>query len=131
MSSVLTRDQLTGADEIAIKTRPLLCMMGFVARGVEVPRRTRDAGWVVPSEDTVESFEQATGTTVSFPFRVRSSDAPPADPLVAVGSHGTWFSIDNSDIDSKRAFILLMTLFRLLAPEAQGAAPALTLPTGP
>jgi hypothetical protein len=126
-------DRLTGrdADEITVKTRPLLGMMGFVARGVEVPKRIRDAGWVVPWEDIVESFEQATGTQLTFPFRVRSSDSPPIDPFVGVRSHGAWFHIDNTDIDSKRAFILLMTLFRLLAPEAQGAAPALTLPTGP
>ena len=55
----------------------------------------------------------------------------PSDAFVAIQYNGYWFSVTNTDIESKRGFNLLVYGFRLLAPERAAVAPALTLPTGP
>jgi hypothetical protein len=59
-----------------------------------------------------------------------SSKERPINTFAAVRYRDHWFSIENRDIDSKRALGLLIALFRVLAPTGGGAAPILTLPTG-
>ena len=129
-------ERLTGRDpdEITIQTRSLLAVMSFCSRGVQVPERVRNAGWVIGWEEAAEAWEARFGESgykIPFPFNTQTGDARPADAFVAVKSHGSWFFIDNTDIMSKRVFNLLALLFRLLAPGGQGEAPVLTLPTGP
>ena len=55
----------------------------------------------------------------------------PEDAFVAVRYQGHWFYIAHSDIESKRAFGVLSSLFRVQAPTATSTAPILTLPAGP
>ena len=50
--------------------------------------------------------------------------------FVAIQYRGHWFYVDESDLQSKRMFTLLMFLFELQAPAGGGAAPLITLPTG-
>ena len=129
-------ERLTGRDpdEITIQSRSLLAIMSFLSRGVQVPARIRNAGWVIGWEEAAEAWEAhfgKPGYKIPFPFVTQVSDARPADAFVAVKSQGSWFFIENTNIMSKRVFNLLVLLFRLLAPGGQGEAPVLTLPTGP
>lgn len=129
-------ERLTGRDldEITIQPRSLLAIMSFLSRGVQVPDRIRQAGWVIGWEDAAEAWETKFGKPgykIAFPFNAQSDDEKPADAFVSVKSQGSWFFISNADIMSKRVFNLLVVLFRLLAPGGQGEAPVLTLPTGP
>jgi hypothetical protein len=114
-------------DEITIQTRSLSQIMGFLAQGVEIPEAQRDQ--VVMLDDA--TMAEAGGRGRAIPFRVRVTDVRPADAFVAVDYNGYWYSIASNDIESKRAFNLLIYGFRLLAPERAASAPALTLPTGP
>ena len=66
-----------------------------------------------------------------MPFRARWSRERPADVFAAAEYNGYWFSVANTDIESKRAFNLLIYVFSLLAPEKAAQAPVLTLPSGP
>jgi hypothetical protein len=128
-------ERLTGRDpdEITIQTRSLMAIMSFLSRGVQVPEHIRQNGWVIAWEDAAEAWEARFGRPgykIPFPFLTQVSHSRPADAFVAVKAHGSWFYIENKDIESKRVFSLISMLFRLLAPAGQGEAPVLTLPTG-
>jgi hypothetical protein len=101
--------------------------MGFLAQGVALPPDQEQQARVIGG-GTLAADE---GDTRGVPFRVRWTRQPPSDAFVAAEYNGYWYSIANTDIESKRAFNLLVYGFRLLAPERAAAAPALTLPTGP
>lgn len=61
-------------------------------------------------------------------FRVGSSDQVPNDAFVRVEYRGTWFYIDDSDLNSKSTFNLLDQLFQLQSGNTRKAGPVLTLP---
>jgi hypothetical protein len=116
-------DRLTqrSSSEITVHTRSLMGVLSFLSRGVEVPEKHRELGWVVDM-----------GTWDGLvPFRVRSSKEKPEDVFVIVRYHDHWFFIDHADHETKRAFGLLIYIFELQAPTTAAAAPILALPTGP
>lgn len=43
---------------------------------------------------------------------------------------GSWFYIDDSDLDSKSTFSMLMQLFALQSGNSDGMTPVLTIPVG-
>jgi len=63
-------------------------------------------------------------------MRIRSNGSPPANAAVAVQYRGSWFFIDDSDLDSKSTFSMLAQLYSLQAGGSAGLTPVLTLPVG-
>jgi len=116
-----------GVDEISIQTHSIMAMLRFMSRGVEVPLEHLREGRVADYGLQNRKGEVAVGL---IPFRIRSSKARPQNVFAAVRFHNYWYYIDQDDIASKRALILIIVLFRLQAPTPAGAAPILTLPTG-
>ncbi len=114
-------------NEISIQTRSVMAMMEFMARGVEVPIKHLEDGWVV--DYGLQNSEGEAARNL-IPFRMRSSKDRPENAFTAVRFRGYWYYIDEADITSKRALGLIIVLFRLQAPTPSGAAPILTLPTG-
>jgi len=112
-------------NEISIQTRSLLAIMGFLSKGVDVPGEHLTEGRVHPTLKELQDPQERV-----IPIHIQTSRAPPEAAYVAVQYRGHWFYVDDSDLLSKRAFLLLMFLFELLAPSGDGAAPLLTLPTG-
>jgi hypothetical protein len=102
-------------------------MMSFLAKGVEIPPdQWQQAHW-----SPTWGSPPILARTKDVPFRARWSRERPADVFAAAEHNGCWFSIANTDTESKRAFNLLIYLFSLLAPEKAAQAPVLTLPSGP
>jgi hypothetical protein len=114
-------------DEISIQTRSVMAMMESMARGVEVPVKHLEDGWVIDYGLQNGEGEMVKGR---FPFRMRSSKKRPENVFAAVRFRDYWYYVDHADITSKRALSLIIVLFRLQAPAPSGAAPILTLPTG-
>jgi hypothetical protein len=114
-------------DEISIKTRSVMAMMEFMARGVEVPLAYLEEGRVIDYGLQSGEGEAAKGL---IPFRMHSSKNRPEDVFAKVRYQDYWYYIDHTDITSKRALSLIIVLFRLQAPTPAGAAPILTLPMG-
>jgi hypothetical protein len=110
-------------DEISIQTRSVMAMMGFMSKGIEVPPEHLSEGRVI-------DYRFPKSTENSIPFTMRSSKERPENPYAAVRYQDYWFYIDNTDIRSKRALMLILLLFSLQASTPAGAAPVLTLPTG-
>ena len=111
-------------DEISIQTRSVMAMMEFMARGIEVPAKHIEKGWVRDFGVYDSKMTQAL-----FPFKVRSSRNRPGDAFAAIRYQGYWFYIEREDISSKRALNTLQILFQLKGPRAKGAGPVLTIPT--
>ncbi len=122
---VTTQILRRGPDEVTVRVRSMLELMGFLARGVEIPQEHAD-------QDRAVRFgagdQQRAAELV--PLRVSSQVERPDDAFVAIQHEGYWFFIRQSDHESKQAFGLLAYLFQMQAPQAQGAGPLLTVPTG-
>lgn len=123
---VTTRVVQRKPEEVTIRLRSMLTLMGFLSRGVAVPPAHVEIS-TLPSQRTVSSDDRQ---TIPSPLRVRVSDERPSDAFVAILYQGHWFSIDLSDHASKQAFGLLTYLFQLKSPKIPSAAPLLTVPTG-
>ncbi len=111
-------------DEVTMRVRSILELMGFLSRGVEIPQAHRERNFaevVAGGEDEVLR---------RIPLRVHSQVEPPEDAFVAVQFEGHWFYIVQSDHQSKRSFGLLEYLFQMQAPQTPTVGPLLTVPTG-
>lgn len=56
------------------------------------------------------------------------SPSRPSDAAIAVHYQGNWYYVRRNDLHSKRTFVLLGQLTKMLSGLGSGNAPALTLP---
>ncbi|KHE90452.1 MAG: hypothetical protein SCABRO_03837 [Candidatus Scalindua brodae] len=116
-SSFRVTDRVIGRkpDEVTIRVRSLLAMMGFLSRGIEIPaahiEEKRVEEMVFPVDPELRSL--------LFPLRIHSSVERPSDAVVAVWHYDHWYYIKHSDHMSKQAFGLLTYLFQMQSPQAQ------------
>lgn len=116
--------------EFAVQTRSLLGVMFYLSQAVEPPPAHEEQGRVTVTRDADGApFDWA--EVVGDLLRIRSSEQRPADAFVRVFYRGTWFYIDDTDLQSKSTFGLLAQLFNLQAGEVPTTSPLLTLPLGP
>jgi hypothetical protein len=114
-------------DEISFQTRSVLAIMFFLSHGIEIPQAHLSDGRAA----VLTSVEDEDLYDIFFPLRVYTQPDRPEDVFVAVRYQRHWFYIAHADIESKRAFGVLSSLFRLQAPPSASTAPILTLPAGP
>jgi hypothetical protein len=126
-SSFRVTDRVIGRkpDEVTIRVRSLLAMMGFLSRGIEIPashiEEKRVEEMIFPVDPELRSL--------LFPLRIHSSVERPADAFVAVRHYDHWFYINHSDHMSKQAFGLLTYLFLMQSPQTKTLGPMITVPT--
>jgi hypothetical protein len=111
---------------LAVQTRSVAEIMVNVAASIEVPGEHVNEGLVevrsVPPEDS---------GTLGPILRIHSSSSAPRQANVAVQHRGWWYYVDDTDLVSKRAFLLIQMLFQTRLSEATRAtqgAPLLTIP---
>lgn len=123
-----SQTEITG-EGVALVTRSLMSCMYFLSQGVEPPTADVEAGRVtVTINEQGEEFDWAAIT--GGLMRVRSSSSRPRDAYVAVEYRGSWFYVEDGDLDSKSTFALLGQLLELQSGGTQGMRPVLTLPVG-
>ncbi len=111
-------------DEITIRVRSLLTMMGFLSHGVDVPNdHMKEA--IVENDTDYEDLQDDL-----VPLKIHSSEEKPENAFVAVEYQDYWFYIEHSDHASKQSFGLLTYLFLLQAPQPPAGAPLITIPAG-
>ncbi len=111
------------------RTRSFAGVMYFLSQSVEVPQKDVAAGRVTVTLD--ENGEPFDWTRVTEGLmRIRSSAARPRNAAVAVFYRGSWFYIDDSDLDSKSTFSMLSQVFALQSGDVEKLTPVLTLPVG-
>ncbi|MFO0277952.1 MAG: hypothetical protein ACK533_11800 [Planctomycetota bacterium] len=114
---------------IVLQTRSLLGVMFFLSLGVEAPERDLALGLVTTTLDAAGrqyDWKELVGDLL----RVRHADERPPTAYVAVPYRGSWWYIDDADLDSKSTFFLLTWLFNLQASNAQAIGPMLTVGAG-
>ena len=114
------------ADEITIKLRSLLTLMGFLSHGVEVPNEHMQDKFVEHNA----AVTQIANNDLFVPLNVHSSADKPDNAFVAIEYQDYWFYIDHADHISKQAFGLLTYLYMLQAPQAPHNVPLITIPAG-
>jgi len=108
--------------EVAVLTRSMMHILSAMAAEVTVPPEHVTEGRASPG------WESVAGAAHTPIMRVTASKEPPEDAYVSVPYRDHWFSIDDKDLRTKRAFSLMMLLFTL-ADKGRVETPALvTIP---
>jgi hypothetical protein len=115
----------TETDQIAIDTRSLLSILTRVAQLIEMEEKSEDS-----EEPQEEAAGDPDGPRPPELIRVLQSDSRPTDPFVRVRYRGSWYHIDNSDLESIKTFALITYLYAMQGTETELAAPVLTIQTG-
>lgn len=126
---VVTGIDPASGDSFRIRTRSFAGVMYFLSQSVEVPPKDIKAGRVTVTRDqNGEPFDWMQVTAGLM--RIRSSASRPSNAAVAVLYRGSWFYIDDSDLDSKSTFSMLGQIFALQSGDVEKMTPVLTLPVG-
>ncbi|MEM1436500.1 MAG: hypothetical protein AAGG11_20790, partial [Pseudomonadota bacterium] len=126
----LTKDLGAPHDRaISLWTRSFLGIMYFLSQSVEVPTADQSAGKITITRDSSSRPFDWSAVTDGL-MRIRSSQKRPESAAISVRYRGSWFYIDDADLDSKSTFSLLGQVFALQSGVPTGQAPILTLPVG-
>jgi hypothetical protein len=104
-------------------------LAGFLSQAVEVPWQDRQGGKVTTTRnETGQPFDwqQVVGELLA----VKSLSSRPSQASVAIRYRGSWFYIDDTDLESKATFALLTQLLALQSGKVQGVIPMLSLSLG-
>lgn len=116
---------------VYIQQRSINAILGFVARGVEVPQEdinNRSAFAIRDPQGHIYSADPYLKDIISI---YHSDTEPQNDVLVKTYVNHHWFYIKDSDASSKITFDILIRLVLLTASiSAEQQGPALTLPIG-
>lgn len=114
---------------IFLSTRSLLGVMYYLSHSVEVPEKDRTSGKVTITHDQ-SGMEFDWSDLTQGLFKIKSKPQAGNESAISTNYRGSWFYIDDSDLDSKTTFSLLTQLFSLQSGKAEGITPVLTLPIG-
>jgi hypothetical protein len=110
----------TDEETLSMQTRSVLQTLLVMAGFVEVPEEKKS--------HAAPGFEL--GGSAARPFRVYSGKEKPDDSFSAIKYQGYWYWIENSDINSKAVFSLMLFLTTLTNRASGDQGPVLTIPTG-
>ena len=115
---------------IGVMPRSILSCMYYLSESVELPKEDVDKGIVdVTINPQGELFDWK--EVLHGLMHIRSSRLEPRDAYVKVKYRNYWYYIDNTDLESKKTFLLLLQLYHLQAGRPfQSPPPVLTLPLG-
>jgi len=113
---------------IQIQTRSLLGIMYYLSQGVKAPASDIQKGKVTVTRDSEGKVFDWNAVTENLMTIRSQSELPPDAAAIRVWYRGTWFYIDDSDLNSKSTFSLLAQIFSLQAGKVPSNAPLLTLP---
>ncbi len=115
---------------ITLLPRSMVSSLSYLSQSVEVPRADEEAGIVTRTLDrNGEPFDW--NRIFDRVLRIRTAPDAPASAAVAVAYRGSWFYIDDSDLEAKSTFALLSQLFALQAgTQTGGSSLNLSFPVG-
>lgn len=109
--------------DVAMLTRSMMDIMLQLGFGIDLPAEHVRDGRVLPGR-------AQTGDEKAKPLvRIHSGEEAPADTYTAVPYKGYWYWIDDTDVQSKRAFTFMLILFSLAETGQGAAAPVVTVPS--
>lgn len=118
-------------NSIGIDFRSLSEMLQYLSTSVQIPQHDVEAGRIVVTRDESGRLFDWKDVTNGL-FAVHSQDNSPDNASVAVHYRGSWFYINDSDMDTKNTFRLLSMVGSILAGKTeQDPPPVLTIGVGP
>ena len=115
--------------QLRLETRSFMGIMYFLSQSVEIPSSDVELGKVrvtLDEDGNAFSWDKITNELM----RIKSASSKPSKAAATVEYRGSWFYIDDSDLQSKSTFQLLGQLFALQSKGGLSNAPILTLPIG-
>lgn len=114
---------------IRLETRSLLGVLFFLSQNVKVPKEDIDKGVVrLTLTENAQPFDWS--KVLQNSFIVKNAATPPPSPMLAVPYRGSWFYIEDNDLESKATLMLVSQLFALQSGQGKALTPILTLPVG-
>ena len=104
---------------MSIQTRSVIQMLSALAGFIDVP--AKKAAYAAPGYDVSGSSQR--------PFQVYSGKDRPEQSFAEIKYQDYWYWIDNSEIESKRVFTLMLFITTLTNQANDANAPVLTIPT--
>ncbi|MDJ0651688.1 MAG: hypothetical protein QNJ27_01565 [Simkaniaceae bacterium] len=115
---------------LGFMTRSLLGMMYYLSLGVEIPPvdvATRTVEMTFNDDGSVFNWHDVIGDLMT----IKWSHHRPDNYYLAIPYRGHWFYIDDSDVSSKRTFVLLQQIYNLQSKQSEKEeGPLLTIPIG-
>ena len=111
--------------EVAVLPRSILSLMQTMAAQIDVPAadlaETRATpGW--------ESFAETDPAARIVHIHSSAEEPDPSTSFVTIRYRGSWFTIDDRDLRSKRAFAFMLLLFTLADTGERQGLPLVTIP---
>ena len=114
---------------IRLRTRSVMGILYLLSQSVEVPQEDVSKGKL-----TTTKYEDGRpfywSELFSNLFQIKSSSEKPSDAFVSIKYRGSWFYIDDTDVESKRTYALFSQIFAIQAGKIEVERPTLTLPIG-
>jgi hypothetical protein len=111
--------------EIGVRGRSMLEIMQVAAKQVRVPEDDIRLGTASASQS-----QDANGASASSDWLVIKSSAAKPNSSLRVNHRGSWFYIDDTDLQSRESFAMINALFAVVGGTVPGAQPVMTIPVG-
>lgn len=115
------------AGEIGIMPRSVLSCMYYLSLGVDVPEDHVRKNVAILTQ-VGDDLKDDLAPEIKKLITIKTSSFYPRNAFLAVKYRKYWYYIEDSDINSKRTFALLLTLYNLQAGGVKQMMPILTIP---
>jgi len=114
---------------IRLRTRSVMGILYLLSQSVEVPQEDVEKGKLTTTK-YADGRPFYWSNLFSSLFQIKSSTDKPSDAFVSIKYRGSWFYIDDTDVESKRTYALFSQIFAIQAGKIEVERPTLTLPIG-
>jgi hypothetical protein len=112
--------------EIGLRGRSMLEIMQVASKEVRVPGEAVQQG--IATANRSQSHSSTTGAADWLV--IKSSESEPENSSLSIQRKGYWYYIDDSDLQSRKTFSMLTSLFSVVGGTVPGAQPVMTIPVG-
>ena len=116
-------------NHVSIRTRSVMGILYLLSQSVEVPQEDVRKGKLTTTK-YADGRPFYWSDLFSNLFQIKSSSEKPSDAFVSIKYRGSWFYIDDTDVESKRTYSLFSQIFAIQAGKIKVERPTLTLPIG-
>lgn len=114
---------------IRVRTRSVMGLLYYLSQSVEVPQEDVTKGKLTTTK-YADGRPFYWRELFSNLFIIKSGSEKPSDAFVSIKYRGSWFYIDDTDVESKRSYSLFSQIFAIQAGKLKVESPILTLPIG-
>ena len=116
--------------EIGVMPRSVLSCMYYLSLGVELPSEHLKKQIAIMTQIDEDGRDDL-APIIKKLITIKTSKSYPSSAYLAVKYKKYWYYIEDSDVNSKRTFSLLLSLYNLQAGGVKQLMPILTIPIAP